>query len=98
MANHHADSCYFLLKLRQSLSYLGIDPDAAFKKKRNFKGKQSYEKNCAFVRSRMQANFIPFPQADADLFIDVVDGDHEVFTPDIINQVNDRNNNNQKEE
>ena len=98
MANHHADLCYFLLKLQQSLSYLGIDPDAAFKKKSNFKGKQSYEKNRAFVRSLMQANFIPFPRADADLFIDVVDGDYEVFTPNIINQVNDSNDDDQEEE
>ena len=91
MANHHAESCYFLLKLRQALSYLGIDPDAAFKKKKNFKGTNSYEKNRGFVRSLMEANFIPFPRADADIFIDVVDGDHEVFSPDIINQVNDEN-------
>ena len=98
MVNHHADSCYFILKLRQYLFYLGIDPDAAFKKKSNFKGKHVYEKNRAFVRSLMQANFISFPRADADLFIDVVDGYHEVFTPDIINQVNDSNDNDQEEE
>ena len=30
MQNHHADSCHFLLKLRQAINYLGIDPQAAF--------------------------------------------------------------------
>ena len=39
----------------------------------------------------MEANFIPFPRAYADLFIDVMDGEHDVFTPEIINQVNNDN-------
>ena len=89
MANHHADSCHFLLKLRQALSYLGVDPNAAFKKKSHFRGHNTYEKNKSFVRSLMAANFIPFTHADEDNFIDVVDGDHEVFLPDIINSIGD---------
>ena len=89
MQNHHADSCHFLLKLRQALSYLGIDPNAAFKKKTHYQGRNSYEKNKNFVRSLMAANFIPFKNADEDNFIDVVDGNHDVFLPDIINAIED---------
>ena len=37
----------------------------------------------------MDAKFIPFRNADEDNFIDVVDGNHEVFTPDIINSIDD---------
>ena len=89
MQNHHTDSCHFLLKLRQALSYLGIDPNAAFKKKTHYQGRNSYEKNKSFVRSLMAANFIPFQHADEDNFIDVVDGNHDVFLPDIINTIDD---------
>ena len=37
----------------------------------------------------MDANFITFQNADEDNFIDVVDGNHEVLTPDIINSIDD---------
>ena len=84
MQNHHADSCHFLLKLRQALTYLGVDPQAAFKKRTNFKGRNTYGQNSSYVRSLQDAGFIPF-EADSDNFVDVVDGDHEIFTPDIMN-------------
>ena len=29
LENHHASSYYFLLKLKQALTYLGVDPDTA---------------------------------------------------------------------
>ena len=39
----------------------------------------------AFNCSLQDTGFIPFDGASADNFIDVVDNNHEVFTPDIIN-------------
>ena len=84
MQNHHADSCHFLLKLRQAITYLSIDPQAAFKKRTNFKGRNTYGDNRSYVRSLQDAGFIPF-EADSNNFVDVVDGDNEIFTPDIMN-------------
>ena len=89
LSNHHASACYFLLKLKQALTYLGVDPDAVFKKQQNFKGKNSYAANRSYVRSLMDAGFIPYGRADEGNFVDVVDGDHSVFTPDIINSITD---------
>ena len=89
MANHHADSCHFLLKLKQALSYLKMVPEAPHQKRTNFKGKNSYRANNDYVRSLQDAGFIPYDRADADNFLDVVDDDHDVFTPDIINSVDD---------
>ena len=89
MDNHHANSCHFLMKLRQALTYMGVDPEAAFKKKVHFQSRHTYDKNRSFVRSLMDAGFIPFTGADEDNFIDVVDGDFSVFSPDIINSVED---------
>ena len=39
----------------------------------------------------MEARFIPHKRADKGNFVDVVDGDREVFTPDIINSIDDEN-------
>ena len=77
------------MKLRQSLNYMGIDPEADFKKKQHFQGRKTYVKNRSHVRSLIDAGFIPFSGADADTFLDVVDNDPDVFTPDIINSVDD---------
>ena len=89
MANHHADSCHFLMKLRQALTYLGVDPESGFKKKQHFQGRQTYNKHRSTVRSLIDAGFIPFSGADADTFLDVVDDEPDVFSPDIINSVDD---------
>ena len=89
MANHNANSCHFLMKLRQALTYMGVDPEAAFKKKVHFQSRDTYDKNRSFVRSLMDAGFIPFTGADEDNFIDVVDGDFSIFSPDLINSVED---------
>jgi len=85
ITGHHTDSCHFLLKPRQAFSYLKMDPRAPYKKRYNFKGKNSYQKNNSYVCSLQDAGFIPFDGADADNFIDVVDDNHAVFTPDINN-------------
>ena len=64
-----------------------MDPQAPLKKKAHFRGRNSYQKNNNYVRSLQDAGFIPFDGADADNFIDVVDNDHEVFSPDILNDI-----------
>jgi len=89
MANHHADSCHFLMKLQQSLTYLGINPDANHHKRTHFTRKKTYDRHRSTVRSLIDAGFIPYSLADVDTFIDVVDGDPDVFSPDIINSVDD---------
>ena len=68
-----------------------MDPEAPAKKRNNFNGRNSYQQNNSYVRSLQDAGFIPFDGADADNFIDVVDQDHDVFTPDIINSADDDN-------
>lgn len=75
------------MKLKQSLNYLGIDPESGFKKKQHLQGQQTYNKNRGHVRSLIDDGFIPFSGADADTFLDVVDNDPDVFTPDIISSV-----------
>ena len=97
-SNHHADSCYFLMKLREALTYLNVDHEAAHKKRVSFKGKNSYSNNRSYARSLIDAGFIPFPGADADNFIDIVDTDHSVFEPDIINSTADDFNNDDEDE
>ena len=77
------------MTLRQSLSYMGVDPELAFKNKQHYQRKQMYNKNRSHVRSLIDTGFIPFSGADEDTFIDVVDGDPDVFSPDIINSVKD---------
>ena len=77
------------MKLRQSLSYMGVDPESAFKKEQHFKSWNTYTKNSVTVRSLMDAGFIPFSGADTDTFLDVVADDPDGFSPDIINYVDD---------
>ena len=69
MENHHISSSHFFLKLRQTLLYLGMDPDAGTKKKkRYFQKNKSYTQNRDFVRSLQDAGFIPFSEVDKDIF------------------------------
>ena len=70
-----------LLKLRQSLLYLEIDPDTGMKKKQYFQTNKSYTKNRNFVRSLQDAGFIPYLEANEDNFLDIVEGKQEIFTP-----------------
>ena len=77
------------MKLQQSLTFLGMDPTANFKKKSHFTNKRSYDRHRGTVRSLIDAGFIPYSQADVDTFIDVIDGEPDVFSPDIINAVDD---------
>ena len=77
------------MKLRQSLTYLDMNPDANSTRRTHFQQKQTYERNRSTVRSLIDAGFIPYSQADVDTFIDVVNGDPDIFSPDIINAVDD---------
>ena len=77
----------FLMKLRQSLSYMGVDLEAGFKKKQHYTSKRSYNKNRSYVRLLMNANFIPFNAADEDIYMDIVDGNYTTFSPDILSFV-----------
>ena len=77
------------MKLQQSLSFLGMDPNANFKKRSHFTKKNSYDRHRGTVRSLIDAGFIPYSQADIDTFIAVIDGESYVFSPDIINAVDD---------
>ena len=78
-----------MLKLQQALAYLILDPTAPYKKRNNFKGMNTYSQNRNYVRSLQDTEFIPFDGADADIFLDVVDDNYSVFTPEIINHVDD---------
>ena len=89
MDNHHSSSYHFLLNLHQVLSYLGKDPDAGFKKKKNFKEKNMYTQNRDYVRSLQDAGSIPYDNTNINNFIDVVDGHHDVFTPNIFDTKDD---------
>ena len=81
---HHAESCWFLVKLKKALSYLKIHSNAAHETKRYFKGKNSYQDNYNTVRSLQDAHFIPYGEAPSDLFLDVVDDDPNIFSPDLL--------------
>ena len=77
------------MKLKQSLTYLDMNPDANSTRRNHSQHKKTYDRNRSTVRSLIDAGFIPYSQADLDTFIDVVDGDPDVFSPDIINNVDD---------
>ena len=81
MENYYVMSFYFLLKLRQTLLYRGMYPDTGTKKKQYFQKNNSYTKNRKFVPSLQDAVFIPYLELDKDSFLDVVEGEPEVFTP-----------------
>lgn len=83
LPNHHAADCRFLKKLQQSLAYLEVNPRAADEKKK-WKGKHTYQKNRSHVRALQENNFIPYDRAPPDIFLDVVDEDHDVFVPDLL--------------
>ena len=87
---HHTKLFHFMLKLQQALVYLNLDPMAPYKKRNNFKGKNTYSQNRNYVCFLQDAGFVPFDDADADNVLDVVDGNHSGFTPEIINHVDDK--------
>ena len=83
VAGHHAPDCRFLKKLQQCLAYLEINPRAADEKKK-WKGRNSYQKNRSYVRALQDNLFIPYDSAPPDIFLNVVDDDHDVFEPNLL--------------
>ena len=77
------------MKLIQSLTYFGIDPEVNNKRKLHYQSRTTYNRHRGTVRSLTDAGFIPYSGADVDTFLDVVDGDPDVFAPDILNAVDD---------
>ena len=77
------------MKLKQPLTYLDMNPDANSTRRTHFQHKKTYDRNRSTVRSLIDAGFIPYSQADVDTFIDVIDGEPNLFSPDIINAVDD---------
>ena len=77
------------MKLRQSLSYLGMDPEPNHKRKTHYQRRLTYNQHRSTVRSLIEAGFIPYSGADADTFFDMDDCKPDIFAPDIINEVDD---------
>lgn len=77
------------MKLRHALLYLKIIPHATYKKNNHYKGQNSYQQNNTFARSLQDSEFTPFDMADSDNFLNVVEKEHEVFTPDFNNNIYD---------
>jgi len=88
MSGHHSSNCHFLIKVQQALAYLKMEPKAPSNKRNHYTGKNTYHQQNNFVRSLQDAGFIPYDEVDADNFLDIVNDDHDVFTPDIINSIN----------
>ena len=78
------------MKLQEALAYFNNDHNAGYKKRTSFKGCNSYTQNRSYEQYLIDADFIPFPKADSNNVIDIVDNDHSVFTPDIINSTTDK--------
>ena len=81
MRGHHAGNCYFLQKVRVALCYLGNNPKMAQNMKK-WQGCNDYKTNKAKVRTLMAEHFIPYSEAPLSVFVDIIDEDHNVFTPD----------------
>jgi len=58
-----------------------MSPDAGAKKKQQSQADNSYSKDRNFVRSIQDTCFIPYLEADTDNFLDVVEGEQKVLTP-----------------
>ena len=86
MENHHASFCHFFLKLRKTLVYLGIDSNAGAKKRDNFKGVHSYQKNRSYILYLQGTGFIPYTELYIDYFLDVVDDNYKAFTPMLLEE------------
>ena len=87
MINHHAGSCRFFLNLHQSLLYLGVDSETAFKMKKTLPRFQNYNNNRNYVHTLIGIRCTPFTDAGKNNCIDLVNGNHLFFTPGIINSI-----------
>ena len=79
MKYHHAKNRFFLMKVRQTLTYLAADPSSAATKRVQFQTNRAYNEIAATVRSLQDNNFIPY-DGPVNALLDVVSPD--VFVPD----------------
>ena len=87
MPGHHSSKYHFLIKLQQALAYLQMEPKAPSNKLNHYKGKHAYNnRTITSDLCRMRASS-PRTRSTLIIVLDVVDDDHDVFTPDIINSV-----------
>ena len=74
MEGHHAASCYFLMKVKQCLSYLKDNPKAGQEKAAQFRQQSTsnYKDRRAKIRTLQEDHFIPY-DVDPDVIIDCCD-------------------------
>ena len=72
---HHADTCYFLMKVRQCISYLKDNPRAGDEKAAKYRQQSAsnYKDRMTKIRSLQDDNFLPYPDVDLDVLIDCID-------------------------
>ena len=80
--NHHTANCYFLMKLKQCLAYLKDNPTAGETKRNIFQKKNLYNNRRDTIKTLQDANFIPFQNISTDVFLDTIDDNDPVYTPD----------------
>ena len=76
---HHEGNCLFLLKVKQALAYLALDPNSPQTKRSQFQLANKYDKAASTIRSLQDANFIPY-EAPTDALLELADDD--VFEPE----------------
>ena len=71
------------MKVRQALTYLGLNPKAVQQKRQYYNGRNSFDKNKAYLRALMDVDFIPYPDTPEEVLIDLAEDDHTIFEPDL---------------
>ena len=74
------------MKIKQALSYLKMVPSPPAKKRKFFKGRNYFENNRSFIRTLMDNGFIPYQEAPPDLLVDIVDDEHTIFEPNLLEE------------
>ena len=74
MEGHHAATCYFLMKVKQCLSYLKDNPRAGEDKAAQYRQQSTsnYKDRRAQIRTLQDDFFIPY-DVDPDVIIDCLD-------------------------
>ena len=76
-----------MMKVKQTLGFLGLDPKAADKKRQYFTGRNSFHNNKAYVHALIDSGFIPYPAAPPEVMINFVDNKHNIFEPDLLGEL-----------
>ena len=75
------------MKLKQCLAYLKDNPTAGGTKRKIFQKKNIYNNRCDTLKTLQDANFIPFQNILSDVFLDTIEDNESVYTPDTINNL-----------